>query len=282
MKDNLNQTPRITKKQLDILTLIYEFRFVNNKHIQAKLKQKDEAQARQSIGILFKKGYIGRKRSGKDQMIGAYASYHLLPSGIQALHKKEPKLSAKSLKVIHRDRYASPGFIKRCQVLGDINLELMRLYTEKINFFTKSNMRKYNFLPKPLPDGYIPFPMASDQYKYFFLDLYEDSPLHSIARRKIRQYIQYAESKEWENNTNEPLPTILMIFASTLTQKLLVGYVHRTIIRSELALENVIFMATTLDKLKSATTSDDPIWQRINNDEVSEEYEILISNDRDR
>jgi hypothetical protein len=277
MTINLNHKPYLTKKQLYVLTLIYEFRFVNSKHIKVRLNQKLLSQPSRNIGLLHKNGYMGRIWSGKDRLNGTHAVYYLLPLGIQVLRANKPTANPKVLKNIYNDQNASKDFVKRCLVIGDINCELVRLFAERMTFFTRSNMRKYDYFPNPLPDGYIPIRLTNDNFRYFFLDFYGLSPLDSIARRRIRQYVQYAESKEWENNTGSPFPTILMVFETSLLQKIMLGYVQRTINRSESLLEHLTFMATTLDKLKAAKDSEEPIWQKITGEGVEEEDECLIA-----
>lgn len=275
MKAIATSRPRVTKKQLEVLTLIYEFRFVNNSHIQALLKQKFEDQARQCIRLLYKKEYVGRIRSGRDRLVAKYTSYYLLPKGLQALRTYKPDINPRTIKNLGNDRKASDNFVKRCLLIGDINIEFDKLYGDKATFFTRSNMKKYDYFPKPLPDAYIPLKVSDEKRKFFFLDIYDYIPHESLSRRRVRQYIKYAEEGEWESYTRTTTPIVLMIFHEPFFQKQLSHYVFREIDRSVFDIDHLTFMATTLDELKASKSPKDPIWQRITSDGVSEEQEAL-------
>jgi hypothetical protein len=77
--------PNITKRQQDILLQLYRFRFLNRKHIQALLTQKDYKNTNAWLKDLTEKEYIGKifeRKAGSTEP----AIYFLSKNGIKFLH----------------------------------------------------------------------------------------------------------------------------------------------------------------------------------------------------
>jgi hypothetical protein len=212
----MNKTKTLTKQQQTILTLIYRYRFVSTKHVQQALKIKYLANVQPRMNLLVEGQYIGRNYSSSQRLAGQPASYYLLPKGMAALKEFDADVSRQVLHNIYKDKTAQDSFIQRCLAVGDINIELERQYEDRLEFFTQSEILEQasDYFPEPLPHAYfmITDPTNnSDDPHTFFLEICESTRPSFVFKKRIQQYIQYAEEGDWKNATASDLPTILLV-----------------------------------------------------------------------
>lgn len=245
----------LNSKQLDILRLIYRFRFVTSNLLTPTLKLKDPSKTNQRLRILTDQKYIGRRYKSEYRLLGKPASYHLLPEGIKALKQiPDNKFSAAVLHNIRKDFDASDQFIDRQLGVLSTFCHLSAQYGVGLRFFTQSELRKYSYFPKPLPYAYIRLRMG-DSEKQFFLEVINDSQPFFRAIGRIKQYITYAEDGDWEITKSE-LPTLLLVCESTNVQNRLLKIVPG-IIEYEDADELRIYITT---RAQIDAAPNDAIW----------------------
>jgi hypothetical protein len=177
----------LNSKQLDILRLLYRFRFVTSNLLTPTLKLKDPSKTNQRLRILTDQKYIGRRYKSEYRLLGKPASYHLLPDGIKALKQiPDNKFSAAVLHNIRKDFDASDQFIDRQLGVLSTFCHLSAQYGVGLRFFTQSELRKYSYFPKPLPYAYIRLRMG-DSEKQFFLEVINDSQPFFKAIGRIKR-----------------------------------------------------------------------------------------------
>ena len=158
--NNLNTSRLvINRQQLLILYRIYNFRFVNTFQVQQLIHKNQIQQAQQRLNLLVSRGWIGKNFTKLDRLTGKYASYYLLPKGIKALRQYKSKLgfefelNPRIVHNIYKDKTASDRFINHCIGLGDIELNLSRLYGNRLNYYSKNRLVS-DYFPDPKPDAY--------------------------------------------------------------------------------------------------------------------------------
>src|SRR5450830_1672307 len=110
--------PKITNKQQEILTLIYQFRFLNRVQIQTLLNHKDYKTINQWLKDLTDKEYINRIYSNKPGENMKPAIYYLSLNGIRCL--KALEFSSVQLKKLNREKERSESFISKHILIADI------------------------------------------------------------------------------------------------------------------------------------------------------------------
>ena len=227
--------PPITNKQQEILTLLYQFRFLNRLQIQALLKHKDYKTINLWLKDLKEKEYIGRIYSNKVPDSMKPAIYYLALNGIR--HLKTIGYQQKELKPLYSEKDRSDNFIAKHILIADIWLDLQNKSNDKIKYAaaTASDMAdpdyKYHFLAELGPD--LVFVKETKSVKsYYLLEIFEPTlPLYSV-RKKIRNYFDFYFSNGWEDNTGQDFPTLLfvcptlsmLIYAKRFAKKLLAEY----------------------------------------------------------
>ena len=203
----------INSKQIEILILLYRFRFLNTSQIQ-KLMNHDSPRTAQSwLSDLVQKQYVysnfDRKKFGKNTKPSVF---HLLPNAIKVL-KKQEDCNRQVLRKVHSEGERSDGFIRNSLFLADIYLNTK----EKINgssnlhFSTKVDLNGYNYFPDPLPDAYMALKEKKKTNRYFVLLLEDKAPKYALIAR-IKKYINYIEEDTWKTNTEGlSFPSILVI-----------------------------------------------------------------------
>lgn len=269
---------RITKQQLDILELIYRFRFVSTKHISRLLGTKYIQQAQQRLNTLLTKDYIGKNFSNLDRLTGKYASYYLLSGGRKTLKKYQAQLSngldrdlsTKVLHNIYKDKTATDRFIKHQLDLGDIYIELSRLYKDKFGFYTKSEFSKdtYEYYPQPLPDAFMLLGNEGgkneNETKEFFVEYFEDNVPFWVYRKRIKQYVTYAEEGDWESSVDTKQPKVLLICENLTLQRRTKRFLKRNIEETYIG-DDLVFLLTSKDQLTKAKP-DSPVWEVMTDD----------------
>lgn len=129
---NYRQFPEITKKQEEIITLIYRFRFINRKQLQRFLNHKDARRINTWLKDLVEKKYLGRIYSHKLLENTQPAIYYLNNNGIIWIRYEKgmeygapiEQLDIKYLKKFYEDKHASETFINHCISIFEFYLQL--------------------------------------------------------------------------------------------------------------------------------------------------------------
>lgn len=237
---------KLNDEQLEVLRLLHKFRFGTNDLFAQYFGKKDRSFVYKRLSILQERGFVGKRFDASYRLQGKPAAYYLTPDGARAI--QEANRAEINVKAIYKERTVSEDFIARClDIFATYNI-LHTQYGARLKFFTKSNLNyeQFDYFPHPLPDSYVRI-----GNRQFFIDfLYEAQPAFTLARR-IKQYIDYVESDEWEA-TGTDLPVVLFICESANLQKRLQKRLTRSVDG------DVTFASTTKGSLTNGETA---IWQ---------------------
>lgn len=201
----------LTKGQRDILILLYTFRFATSKQI-GQVFHISKRTINKRLLLMTELGYIGRKYESEYRLQGKLATYYLLPKGIDALKALDSdKYSARVLRNMRKDVQASDQFIEQSLALFDIYCQLHAKYGDSILFLTKSQLaHKYEYFDDFTPSVYLQIHTSGEDHDYFLEFMQSSKPYFAIQKR-IREYIDYADSGEWETGTNSEFPVVLFV-----------------------------------------------------------------------
>lgn len=247
----------LNDEQLEVLELLYKFRFGSNNLIAEYFGKNHRAFVSKRLKILQDQGFIDKRFDSSYRIQGKPAAYYLLPEGARKLQERRgPEDDQVNIKGIYKDKSVSEIFIQHSLNIFATYNQLKAHYSDSLDFFTKSDLASYEHYPKPLPDAFLSLE-AEGSAKHFFVEIQEDSQPFFTAVRKVKKYIDYKDSGEWAINETD-FPAILFICESVSLQKQLQKQIIKML--SKILTDDLVFVTTTKEEL--GTLKDKAvIWQ---------------------
>lgn len=230
------ELPPTTNKQKGIINLIYKHRYLNRIQIQTLLNHKNKKNINTWLKDLTHKQYLNRIYSNT---IGNNTKPAIYYAGINAIryYKTKEGFSAAYLKNLYRDNERSQNFIDEQILLADICLDLLsinnkgEIHYEFVTAADVTSNHKYMFM-EDLSPQLIFTKKTRTEFLQYILVLLDDSLPKYMIKKKLKNYIEFFFTNEWEENTEKPFPTILfacqtkalLIFAKKTTKFLLEEY----------------------------------------------------------
>jgi hypothetical protein len=240
-----------TKKQLDILRLLYRFRFATSDQLTQALNAKRTNLINQRLKLLLDQQYISRKYEPEYHLLRKHAAYYLLPGGIEALKRiAGGKFSSSVFRSIRNDHNRSDQFTEECLSVFEIFCQLKAAYGDSLHFFTRSQLvNRYDYFADFVPGVYIRIVTDGAEKDYFLEYLQSSKPFFTVIQR-VKQYSDFADSGEWEEGTGSDLPKVLFVCDMPSLQK-------RILKRATGAMESddLNLYVTTKDELKNGSNT---------------------------
>lgn len=202
----------ITPKQLEILLLIYRFRFLNRHQLQHFLNHKDPKRLNTWLKHLTTHNIIGRHYSTKLKENTKPAIYYLT-TGAKQILSTQPTVQESQLKRVYREKLRSLRLQEHCLFLADFYLLLEKYATTQqaiLHYFSATDLVTHHYLPKRQPDAYIALTDDTTTRRYFVLSIDAGTP-RFMLRSLITHYLEYLSTSTWEKQTGHPNPSILII-----------------------------------------------------------------------
>lgn len=222
----MNSLPKITNAQQDIIKLLYRYRFLDRIQIQAFLKHKDKGRSNRWLKDLKEKQYIGQLYNSSD-FVGKTkpAIYFLDTNGIRYLRTLD-QCPSSELHKRYTEKSRKQLFIVQCLLLADccLNMEarnndasgLHYSYELEADYAKKDN--EYHFL---MESEFVHPHLCYVKTKGSgsrnittrnLLEVFSASlPRHSVKKR-LKDYVKFLNSYEWEEETKlSELPIILIV-----------------------------------------------------------------------
>ena len=212
--------PTITKKQEEIITLIPRFRFLDRTHIQSFLHHKDEARINNWLKDLTMKQYL--KRIYDNAIIGKNrraAIFSLDNNGVRFV-KAQGIYDRAFIHKLYWDKKRSDTFIEHSLFVATICCELEKKNSEifRYEYATESDICNLDNSFHFLKSCALPIDLAFSKnekgrkIKHFLLTFFDTTLPRYRLRKRIRDYVEFYYSNDWENNTNTSFPTLLFVF----------------------------------------------------------------------
>lgn len=252
--------PPITNKQLEILVLLYRFRFLNTYQITSLLNHKSSGRIKEWLLDLTTKGLVCRTYSRSFGENTKPAVYFLAPTSVHFL-KKQKDVNTSLLKRIYKEKTRSVAFRERCIFIASIYLNLEASSKENsstFHFFTKTELEAITYLPNPLPDAYIALE-EKDKIRRYFLEIISDQVPRFAIRNNINNLFEYYDENTWQEATNHPFPSVLMICPNHVLKAFFSKFITE-ILESEGS--DINFFLTTKNQIE-ATGMNPKIWEKV-------------------
>lgn len=212
--------PHLTKKQQAILSLIYQFRFLNRNQIQVLLKHKNHRRIHAWLNDLVEKDCLGRIYSKKIPDNTKPSVYYLARNGRKTLAKMDPeKYTIQQLQNTYRDGQRSKVYRLQRLAIADCYLSSLS-FSDKgghslIQFLTASEFNDNELLSKFAPDAYIVLKRKNKRKKHYaFFLLHERTPKYFL-RYRLRHIVNFFIEEEWLYEREDTFPTVLIIATKT-------------------------------------------------------------------
>jgi len=202
----------ITAKQLEILQLVYRFRFLDRSHIQQLLNHKDPKRINVWLKDLTEKRILGRHYSTKLKENTKPAIYYLATKSRLILLDQD-NINPKILKRAYRDKNCSKRLIEHYLFIAHFYLQLnkqTKMEGSKLHFFTKTDLLEHYYLPFNRPDAYISLE-GKNETKRYFLELIDEGTPRFMLRKKIQSYFYYFDQNSWTKHTGYDNPSLLFV-----------------------------------------------------------------------
>lgn len=240
---------KLNQKQLDTLELLYRFRFLTTGLLTRLEGRKHITVAYSRLRNLHEQGYIGRQYSGEKRLRGEFAVYYLKQQGVSALknHLGEdfvPRVG----KNLARDNDVTEQFIDHWLTLLSFYASVKEQYPAA-DFFTRNELmhERYEFMPKPLPDGYL---TIGD--RRFFVDYIDAAALYFKLTKRVKEYVAYAGEGKLQA-AGEQMPDVILLCNTQADQS-------RLIKKLPFMAEDVIFYVG-VGSAVTDITKDDPVFK---------------------
>lgn len=198
---------KLTSKELDVLKMLYRFRFATSDHIAA-VQGVHRHSARLRAARLRDMGYLRQKRDSEAMMQHKPAIYALTSKGATYLKQQGSLYNPKVLRAIVAGAEPSDDFIDRNLAIFSVYNKLKGLYDDRLLFLTKSGMssEKFEYLPEIKPDAFIQLGKT-----YFFLYYLSKNTPDFAQVRRFKPLFDYENSGLWENATTASFPKVLFV-----------------------------------------------------------------------
>ena len=185
--------------------------------------------------------------------------YHLNPVSIKVL-KMKAGVNKRFLNKLYREEMRSKKFIEHCLFVSKVYLCFLKVSRKaKVYFFTKIEMEKDDFLPRPLPDAYIAIEKNKQIMRRYFLIILDENTPRFVLRKRVHQYLDYSEEGEWEANTNHPFPSILFVCQNETVKSYLYRYIKNIL---DQTISDISFFLATKDSVNSMGVKREN-WQEV-------------------
>lgn len=270
--------PAITKKQQEILKLIYSYRFLQRSQIQQFLGHTDKRRISAWLKDLRDKDYIDWIYDATDYIEKTKpASYYLNRAGISYLRTVrnadgEPYYPPDELHKRYRDNTRQPDFTARCLLLADCSLELRWAATAsngniEYGVFTYADYTQpahaYHFLADELKPQLCVAKWTTDPdnsgalilTRSFFMEIFDASLPQYQVRKRLKDYLTFLEDGEWNVEELGPVPSVYLVFAK-LSDLIYAKRRIRRVSSDMWNTENLKFQCTTVESLKAHGIAD--------------------------
>ena len=248
---------KLNTEQLDVLKLLYKFRFGSNELIAQYFGKKDRSFVFKRMKILQDQGLVGKRFDSSNRIKGKPAAYYLLPDGARALQKSRPG-NPINLKPIYKDKAVSEDFVEYCLQMLGFYCRLKDRYGEKLTFVTKLQLAGYEYFSEFVPSAYVRIDVGGTEKDYFLEYLQSSKPFFT-AMRRLKQYIDYAGGGGWEAGTESEFPKVLFVCDTSSLQRRLLKSSLRMLDEADEEFELYLTTKANLDSWIDSASPDETI-----------------------
>ncbi len=261
--------PYITPKQQEIIKLHYQYRFINTNQIQSFLEHKNKKTISIWLKDLREKHYLEWQYSNKFGENTKPAIYHTGINGVRFL-KTQDDYSMAVIQKLYRDGEREEPFIQRCVLIADASLNLVSKNTKTpdvtFSFETASDYAnessRFHFLTETEIEPLLSFTKQKNSKKtYYLVDVIDITLPTYKVRKKLRNYFDFYQSSEWEENVSKTFPIILFICPTKANLIYAKRYIKKLFEENQYP-DNLHIRFATVDEVKEFGITGE-IWEEV-------------------
>ena len=256
--------PYITPKQQEIPKLIYKFRSLNRLQIQRLLNHKDKRRINSWLKDLIEKEYL--EKVPKDNSFEQRTKLTIYRIGINGIRflKTQDDCFPEIIRKLYKDKKRSDNFINQCILLADSYISLQNK-TEVIMGSDLVNVDSpLHFLTDLNPNlvyKEVKKHKKGTTERYCLLEVFEATlPRYSI-RKRIRTYLEFYYSNQWENNMDKHFPIIKFI-CPTKTDLIYAKRITKKLLEENQNPDDLSIQFATMDEIKKSGVIE-AIWEEV-------------------
>ena len=256
--DMVDKRSALKQGQIDILELLYKYRFGSRQLIAGSLGITVGSNLYDKLNVLIKHGWVAKRQEKRLKLHGTPAAYYLTPKGLRTLQALDQHdyITDSIIKASYRDKVVSQSFVNHTlDVYRQTNL-LKQQYPE-LKVFLRRDMSRYSYFPDNPPDAFLSLKL-DDTPRRFFLDVIPDSLPRNLLDKRITGYAEFFEEGGWDV-TNSDLPKLLFIAGKSTTESRTRRTVRVALSRANMKDELEAY-TTTQDKVLRITADSRKIW----------------------
>lgn len=208
---------KLTAKQQDLLLTTYRFRYITTENL-ANQRNISNNSAYSALETLHKNDYLGKLHKKSYRLMNKHARYYLKPLGIKHLEQSDLELSKDQLSIRKKDNTKSTEFVDLQVAIHAAYIMFRREYGQEATNYTTTEFYSMEGFIKPYPSLYVKTPEG----KQYLVELADNQHLF-IVKKRIRKYIEYYESGEWDWDS---FPTVRIARHPRSDQKKLRAYIE--------------------------------------------------------
>lgn len=204
---------KLTNKQKEILSFLYQFRFLHTNQFQKLLNHKNPKRIQIWLKELKDNGYIKTNYNPKNFVDKTKPAIYYLTSKAIHILKKDEEINPRAMRKIYSEKKRKPKFIDHCIDIADIYLFLQsqKEKGEEVSFFTENELLSYDYFPDPLPSAYVTVE-SKNETQYYFLDVFDSYTPAFVLRNRTKLYMRYVDSGNWKEHAEGiDFPSILFV-----------------------------------------------------------------------
>ncbi len=211
------KTYKLKQRHIDILLLLYRFRFLTRQQCQTLLHHKHHRKVSAWLTELVDLTMI--KKHDRLSVIDA-AVYSLNTEGRKYLKERKLVKNPAELDRVWRESSYSHVFREKCIELANFYIQLERETGGVARYWAKTDLAIIDGLIRPLPDAY--FIIGAKRY---FLDLFAVAP-GKVLRARVDRYADFCADGDWQERTKTAFPEIIILCPSQSAAKSLRRYIR--------------------------------------------------------
>jgi hypothetical protein len=261
--------PSITTKQQEILKLLYKYRFLDRKQIQALLGHKDKRRVISWLQDLREKECVAWQYDATDFAAKTKpAIYYLSLNGIRYLRDLD-KYPGEELRKRYKESTRQQSFIDRCLLIADccITLRVKGVGGVKYEYRTESDYAdpddKYNFLIELKPH-LLSIKQHRDETTNYLLHIIDPMLPRYMIRKRLKDYVEFLAYGEWERETDDDEPPIILLTCPTVADLIYAKRRIRKLLEDEgiEGDESIKIRLATVDKVRARGVTSS-IWEEV-------------------
>lgn len=242
LRKNPRYHKRLSKKQLELLFILFRFRFVST-DLVSELVGKDRSTIYESINTLVQQQLVHKFHDSTYRIRGRPAIYCLASKGITYL-RNNTELDQTTLRNYYKNKTTDEQLVDKYLNIFRIYLKLRSLYGKQFNIHTRADMIREAFI-SPLPELLLECKNPKDDKPGYVLDIYPAGYFGWAMKKRLQAWQELEEESEYQ------MSNVLLLAQNESTEKRLIKMTENT-------LQDFDFYVSQQDILMNST--DGRVW----------------------